>query len=111
MLPTLTSFYAVLINFICHLTVFMGGLYVAIHARNIPTWLRTCLWYIGCSSFLIATTMILGWILGPDFELSYDKVGVIGETMFNMLIAITTVMFFGKTVAIDIRQSKLRSNN
>lgn len=103
--------YALVINFMCHLTMFIGGLYIAIHARNVPNWLRTCLWYIGCSSFLIAITIILGWTLGPSFELSYDNVGIIGETLFNIWIAITTVTFFYRTIATDIKYSKMRANN
>ena len=102
--------YALVINFMCHLTMFIGGLYIAIHARNVPNWLRTFLWYIGCSSFLIATTIICGWILGSSFELSYDNVGVIGETMFNIFISITTITYFYKTVVTDIKYSKMRSN-
>lgn len=96
------------INFICHLTVFIGGLYIAIHSRNIPTWLSTCLWYIGCSSFFILITIILGWIYGPHFPLSYDNLGFFGEILFNFWIAGTTLLFFLYTLRIDIIHSKYR---
>lgn len=102
--------YALVINFMCHITMFIGGLYIAIHSRNIPNWLRTCLWYIGCSSFLIGITIILGWVLGPQFELSYDKVGVLGETLFNIWVSITTITFFINTLKLDIKYSKNRIN-
>ena len=101
--------YAMVINFICHLTVFFGGLYVAIHSRSIPQWLKTCLWYIGCSSFFIVIMMLLEWTLGSAFELSYTNAGIIGETMFNTWICVTTFIFFLKTVAEDIKHSKKRS--
>lgn len=101
--------YALILNFFCHITIFTGGLYIAIHSRGIPHWLRTCLWYIGCCSFLIANTIVLGWALGPSFELSYHNVGFFGEILFNIWIAITTVIFFMNTVAIDVKFSRFRS--
>jgi len=100
--------YSIIINFVCCTTIFIGGLYIAIHSRKIPNWLRTCLWYIGCSSFFTAVTILLGWTLGPQFELSYDKIGIIGEILFNCLITITTITFFFKTIKSDIKYSKLR---
>jgi len=96
------------INFICHLTVFIGGLYIAVHSRVIPTWLSTCLWYIACSSFLIMISMILGWIYGPQFPLSYQNLGFFGEILFNFWIAGTTLLFFLHTLRIDIIHSKHR---
>lgn len=96
------------INFICHCIMFIGGLYIAIHSRIIPKWLSTCLWYIGCSSFLIAITIVLGWIYGPQFQLSYDSLGFFGEILFNFWVAITTALFFFKTVLIDISHAKHR---
>lgn len=102
------SFYVYFLNFICHFTVFFGGLYIAVHSRCIPNWLRTCLWYIGCSSFLVGTTIALGWIFGPSFDLSYDKLGIYGETIFNIMITLTTATFFLKTLAADVKFSKSR---
>lgn len=99
---------ALIINFFCHLTMFFGGLYIAIHSRLIPNWIRTFLWYIGCSSFLIAITIILGWVFGDQYELSYSSVGVIGETLFNIWVSIMTLAFFYKTIISDIRHSKNR---
>lgn len=100
--------FALIVNFLCHITIFFGGLYIAIHSRKIPTWLRTCLWYIGCSSFLIAITIILGWTVTPEFELSYHRIGTICETLFHILIASTTALFFIETVAADIKNSTKR---
>lgn len=98
------------LNFACHIIIFIGGLYIAIHSRLIPTWLRTCLWYIGCSSFFIAITIILDWIFGSQFELSYDRVGFFGEILFNCWVATTTIIFFFKTVSTDITHSKFRKH-
>lgn len=98
------------INFMCHMSIFIGGLYIAIHSRCIPTWLRTCLWYIGCSSFLIATTIIIEWSLGDQCELSYSNIGFFGEILFNIWIAITTFVFFLTTIHTDIKHSKIRRN-
>lgn len=96
------------INFVCHSIIFIGGLYIAIHSRCIPIWLKTCLWYIGCSSFLINITIIIGWVLGSQCELSYSKIGLFGEVLFNILIAITTFVFFLTTISANIKYSKLR---
>lgn len=109
-LITIVDPYAVMINFLCHVTIFLGGLYVAIHSRSIPNWLRTCLWYIGCSSFLIGTFIVCGWSLGNDFVFSYSNAGVIGETLFNVWISVTTLAFFFKTLVEDVKHSRRRSD-
>lgn len=103
--------YELVINFFCHFTVFIGGFYIAIHSRKIATWLRTCLWYIGCSSFLITISVVLQWVLGADFELSYANTQIISHTLLYMWIVITTLVFFLKTVAIDIKHSKQRKSD
>ena len=96
------------LNFVFLLITFVGGLYVAIHARNIPLWVRTPLWYLGATSFLTALTIIFEFVFGPQFELSYTRVGLIGEMLINFNLAITALLMLGHTVFKDLRCMKQR---
>jgi hypothetical protein len=96
------------LNLIFLLISFVGGLYVAIHARNIPLWVRTPLWYLGLSSFIVAVSIILEFTVGPQFMLSYSRFGVIGEMLINFNIAVTSLIMLVNTVLKDVKNMKLR---
>lgn len=98
------------INFCCLFIVFIGGLYIAIHARNIPLWFRTPLWYIGASSFLVCISIICEWAVGPDYFLSYSHFGLYGETLLNINLAIASGLMLVHTVFKDICCMKLRKD-
>jgi hypothetical protein len=100
-----------LINFFCHAIIFLGGFYIAIHSRKIATWLRTCLWYIGCSSFLITISVIIEWALGPDIEFSFTNTQLLSRNLLYFWIAVTTFVFFIKTVMIDIKHFNNRQQD
>ena len=101
---------ALYINLVCLLIIFVGGLYVAIHSRNIPLWIRTPLWYLGAISFLVSLSIIFEWTLGPQFILSYSRFGLIGEMLINLTLAVTALLMLINTVLRDIRGMKLRRN-
>lgn len=96
------------LNLVFLLIIFIGGLYVAIHARNIPLWVRTPLWYLGATSFITALTIVFEFVLGPEFMLSYSRVGLIGEMLINLNIAIAALLMLIHTVFKDIRCMKQR---
>lgn len=96
------------INFFALLIVFIGGLYIAVHARNIPLWFRTSLWYIGANSFLICISIVCEWTLGSKFFLSYSNFGIFGETLLNINLAIASGLMLMNTVVKDIRCMKMR---
>jgi hypothetical protein len=100
-----------IVNFVCLFIVFIGGLYIAIHARNIPLWFRTPLWYIGLSSFLICVSIICEWTIGNSFFLSYSNFGLFGETLLNINLAIASGLMFIHTVLKDISCIKLRKKS
>lgn len=96
------------LNFVCHVIIFLGGFYVAIHSRLLPKWLVTCIWYIGISSWLAATSILLGWMIGEDFPLSYSKIGLFTELLLNINLAITVLILFSQTLINDISGAKRR---
>jgi hypothetical protein len=102
---------ALYLNLVFLLISFVGGLYVAIHARNIPIWVRTPLWYLGVSSFIVAVSIILEFTVGPEFILSYSRFGVIGEMLINFNIAVTSLIMLVNTVWKDIRCMNMRKRN
>lgn len=82
-------------NFICHLLVFIGAFYIALHNRNLPQWLITPLWYLGLMHFFTGLTAIIQWTIGPEHPLSYWNMGLFGEVMCNVaLSSIVLIMFF-----------------
>lgn len=99
------------INFSALLIVFIGGLYIAVHARNIPIWFRTSLWYIGATSFLICASIICEWTIGNSFFLSYSNFGLFGETLLNVNLAIASGLMLMHTLAKDIRCMKMRKKS
>jgi hypothetical protein len=96
------------LDFLCHIIIFIGGFYIAMHSRCIPRWLVTCIWYIGLSSFLNAVTILLQWTYGDAFPMSYSNVGIVTEIMLNVNLAVTVVLMFANTVREDIMGSKNR---
>lgn len=98
-----------LINVITYSALFVGGFYIALHSRMMPTWLITCLWYIGVSSFLIVITIILELLYGQLFPGSYFLIGIIPETLLKISLLTTVVLLFLKTVFQDIKGSKQRT--
>ncbi len=96
------------VNFICHLIIFVGGFYVAIHSRILPKWAITGLWYIGISSLLIALTILAEWIEGPLFLFSYATIGPAADFLLHLNLAIMVSMMFVHTVYKDFKGMRNR---
>jgi hypothetical protein len=88
------------ISFVCHLIIFTGISYTVFH-KNLPLWQRTSLWYIGISSCFVAFTIILQWMFGPKFPLSYDNIGILGEVLLNMSMAFCAYLMFQRAYDED----------
>lgn len=96
------------LNFVCHLTIFLGGLYVALHSRCLPSWVVTALWYIGLCSSINCLTIILEWTNGPDCVLAYTNIGTSTETLLNVTLALTVFSCFSNTLLKDFKGMKDR---
>lgn len=99
------------VNFVCHVLLFLGGLYVAVHSRILPNWVITCLWYIGIAAALNSFTIILEWIYGPSFPMAYTQLGTLTETLLNLNLAFTVGLLFVHTLLKDIKSIKSRNPN
>jgi len=99
------------LSFLIHTIIFIGGLYVAIHSRIIPSWLATCLWYVGLASLFVAITIGIEYTLGSDFPMSYTNLGQIAELIDSSIIALTISLMFGNTLYNDIKNKKNRTSN
>lgn len=97
-----------LVNLTCHILIFLGGFYVALHSRVLPTWGVTCLWYIGLCSLLNCLTIFAQLVYGPGFFLSYANIGSITETILNISVAATVLIYFNNTISRDFRGMKKR---
>lgn len=99
--------WALLINFICHLVVFVGLLYVSVHNRELDTWVVTPLWYLGMCSGFVAVTIITQWVVGPQHPMSYWTFGQLGEIAGHILLAGICFVMFVKTIKSEILDRKL----
>lgn len=99
------------INFISHMLIFIGALYVALHNRQLPKWHITPLWYVGLSSFSCAIAIMCQWGLGSTFPLSYSSIGSITELALDISLASIAIIFLCITLKKDITNSAYRSKN
>lgn len=82
------------INFVAHLLIFFGILYVAVYNTRLPKWHITPLWYFGCFNLLTSLTVLVQWFTGAEHPLSYWNFGSVTEAGINMsLVLLVGVMF------------------
>ena len=84
---------AISLNFVCHVIIFLGGLYIALKSTRIPNWLCTPLWYVGLASFLNVIVIFVEWAYGPMFPFAYTQVSVVTETILNMCLSATVGIY------------------
>lgn len=97
-----------LINFLTHLIVFVGILYVAIHNRELKDWIITPLWYLGLTSGFVCVTVIVQWTVGPEHPMSYWTLGQLGEIGSHIILACICGILFLQTIRSDIVHRKDR---
>lgn len=102
--------YELVLSFICHIMIFFGGLYSAIHSRMIPHWTSTCLWYIGLASMFNAIIILLDWTLGPEHPMSYSNLGLLGSVLLHVTLAVTVAILFVNTLWKDMIFRKNRNH-
>lgn len=89
---TISSFNMQL-NFFFHIVIFSGAFIVAFKNERLPHWHVTPLWWIGLTSLLCATTIVLQYIFGPAFTLAYKNVGIFLELLLNGCLALLAGTF------------------
>jgi hypothetical protein len=98
-----------ILNFTSGLVVFLGGGYVALHSREIPKWVMTCLWYTGLLGLLVSLTITVEWVYGDLHPLSHFQIGRSIETLLLLSLAITVGIMFFNTVWKDYLGAKSRA--
>lgn len=106
---TFTNNFALSINFIAHVLIFIGTFYVALQNRNLPQWHVTPLWYAGLCSLFVAITIIIQWSVGPEFPLSYWNAGIMGETLLNIAVAAIATIMLVRTIKEDLDNRRKRN--
>lgn len=99
---------SIYVNLVCYITIFLGGFYVALHSRTMPRWLTTSLWYTGTFCFFTALTIVLEFMYGQLFELSYFQVGLFGEMAIKVSLASIIVVLFLETIYKDFKGAQKR---
>jgi hypothetical protein len=111
MITSLAVFFnswTLLLNFVSHFVVFIGILYVAIHNRELKSWVITPLWYLGLTSGFVCATIVVQWAVGPEHPMSYWTLGVVGEIMSHFVLAAISFILFIKTLKADLNYKRLR---
>ena len=108
-LNSFTNNYALTINFLAHLIIFIGAFYVALHDRKLPQWHITPLWYTGLCSLFVWITIVIQWSIGPEYPLSYWNAGIMGETLLHVSVALIAAVMFLRTMFTDLRNRKKRT--
>lgn len=97
-----------IINFICYIIIFIGGFYVAMHSRILPNWATTSIWYLGLSSFFVASTIAIEWIFGQHHPFSHFMMGDFGEIVMNINLCAVVFFLFFHTIYHDLKSRKER---
>lgn len=105
---TSIDYYSNAINFLCYVIVFIGGFYVALHSRILPKWASTSIWYLGLSSFFVASTIVIEWIFGQHHPISHFMMGHFGEMIININLAVIVFFLFFHTVYADYKHKNQR---
>ncbi len=95
---TTINSYSIYINFIAHITIFFGTLFVAIYNTKLPHWHVTPLWYVGLASALVVISTILQWTIGAEYPLSYWNFGQVAEVLSNISLAAIAAIMLMSTV-------------
>lgn len=96
------------INFICHVTIFLSMFYIAVHNRELPNWVVTPLWWLAVISGFIASTILIQWIIGPEHPMSYWTLGTVAEVISHLILAIIGFILFLKTCYLDLCNKRFR---
>lgn len=101
MITSIMAFFntwTLLINFICHLSIFVGILYTAVHNSELTRWVVTPLWYLALISGFVVITILIQWVVGPEHPLSYWTLGQLGEAFSHVILALISLVLLVKTV-------------
>lgn len=90
--------------FVTNLVIFVSSLYIAIYNKTMPNWVITPLWYTGLSSLFMNITIVLEWVFGDTYCMSFAKIGYLGELAFAISVAVTLTFLFIQTLKQTNRQ-------
>lgn len=102
--------YSVPVIFVCHLITFIGIFYVVLHNRKMPQWHITPLWYLGLANLFVVTSILIQWTIGVEHPLSYWNLGILGETLIEIILASFVLIMFSETVWADLKGRRQRRN-
>lgn len=97
------------INLASHILIFAGSGYALLHARQLPRWHLTPLWYVGLGSLAAAISILLGLIMGDGFALAYARIGVLLETAVNVALGLLAATMLYHVIRADIAGRKRRA--
>jgi FtsH-binding integral membrane protein len=111
MINTVVGFFnswTLLINFVCHIFIFISVFYVAVHNRELKPWIITPLWWLALTSGFVCSTIVVQWAIGPEHPMSYWTLGTLGEIASHIILASITFTLFVQTLKQDLNCRKDR---
>lgn len=85
------------LNLVFHLSVFIGAFVLVLKNEKLPQWHIAPLWWSGMASGLCALSILIQFIFGWSFPLSYYNVGSVLETCLHGSLAILASTFLLST--------------
>lgn len=95
-----------IINLVTHSIVFIGGFYVAMFNKRLPTWHVTPVWYIGLTSLFTVLTIIFEFIFGLSFPLSHFNMALVSEALLDIALAYLVIIMFIGTYRMNSKNSR-----
>ncbi len=81
-----------LINIVSLIFIFVGCYKIACN-KKIKHDLKTPIWYAGIFALFTSLLIVIQWLLGAEFPLSYNKIGRFGEVAMNVCLALSAIQF------------------
>lgn len=81
------------LNLMFHVTIFTAIFIFILKNHKLPGWHTTPLWWVGLSSLLCSISILIQYIFGSTFVLSYKNVGLILEVILNGSLALLALTF------------------
>ena len=99
---------ALVLLFLSHFVIFFGTLYVAVHNRNLKPWHVTPLWYFGLVNLLISIAIMIEWVFGPEYVLSYWRLQNVYALLENLVLTYLVISMFIGTLLRDLKEKRMR---
>lgn len=81
------------LNLIFYIVIFLSSFIIVFKNTRLPQWHVTPLWWVGLSSLACVIAIMMQYVFGPIFILSYKNIGFILELLLTGSLAFLAATF------------------